>query len=217
VTTAAELVGFIQGFIRTVSSSTHDANASAAVLEMIQLFEMEHEGQPRFIRCVYKTIAEDAELGAHVDAALKAQHEWLRDMAGVFWRLDCAAEAGELQGLEPKARALLRSVVTAIWGPFERGAREPNDLDPHFHGALYTQALVAWMCAWRSGMATDGLVAVVQRCARNLVEWKRTTTIHKDTCRGRVRERLHTEYLQLSHGPIWGSRDADPVWQAFYT
>ena len=53
VTTAAELVGFIQGFIRTVSSSTHDANASAAVLEMIQLFEMEHEGQPSVIRRVY--------------------------------------------------------------------------------------------------------------------------------------------------------------------
>ena len=216
VTTAAELVGFIQGFIRTVSSSTHDANASAAVLETIQLFEMEHEGQPSVIRRVYKMIAEDAELGAQIDAALKAQHEWPRDMAGVFWRLDCAAEAGELKGLEPTARMRLQSVVAAIWRPFERGAREPNELDPHYHGALYTQALVAWLCAWRSGMATDGLVAVVQRCGRNLVEWRRTTKMHKDSCTGRVRERLHTEYLQLSHEPIWGSRDADPVWQAFY-
>ena len=156
------------------------------------------------IRRVYKMIAEDAELGAQIDAALKAQHEWPRDMAGVFWRLDCAAEAGELKGLDPTARVRLQSVVAAIWHPFERGAREPNELDPHYHGALYTQALVAWLCAWRSGMATDGLVAVVQRCGRNLVEWKRTTKMHKDSCTGRVRERLHTEYLQLSHEPIWG-------------
>jgi len=164
------------------------------------------------IRRVYKMIAEDAELGAQIDAALKAQHEWPRDMAGVFWRLDCAAEAGELKGLEPTARMRLQSVVAAIWRPFERGASEPNELDPHYHGAFYKQALVAWLCAWRSGMATDGLVSVVQRCGPEISsEWKRTTKMHKDSCTGRVRERLHTEYLQLSHEPIWGSRDADPV------
>lgn len=213
VTTAAELVGFISDFISTVSSSTGDANASAAVLETIQLFEMEHEGQPAVIKRVYKMIAEDPVLSASIDGALKQGKDWPRDMAGVFWRIHCAAEAHELKGLSAEALQRLRRVVAAIWKPFEQAS--PNDLDPHYHGALYTQALVAWLCAWRSGMATDGLVAVVQRCGRNLVQWKKKTKTHQGDWQ-RVRERIHAEYLTLSHEPIWTSKDKDPVWQNFF-
>lgn len=217
VTTAAELVGFIQSFIRTVASSTGDPNTSAAVLETIQLFEMEHEAEPAVIRRVYKMIAEDDELGRKIDEALKSAQQWPRDMAGVFWRLHCAAEANELRGLSAAARKRLAKVVDAIWRPFERGSGQPHDLDPHFHGALYSQALVAWLCAWRSGMATDGLVGVVQRCGRNLVRWKQTTKQHKANHGWkRVRERIHAEYLALSHEPIWGSREKDIVWAAFF-
>lgn len=212
VTTAAELVGFITEFIQTVSASASDANASAAVLETVQLFEMEHEGQPAVIKRVYRMIAEDASLASRIDLALQTKKgDWLRDMAGVFWRLHAAAEAGELRGLKPADRARLRRVVEAIWKPFDH---QPHELDPHYYGALYTQALVAWLCAWRSGMATAGLVANVQRCGNVLVKWKGATKQHKHDWR-RVRDRLHDEYIMLSHEPIWGSRELDPVWKTF--
>lgn len=174
---------------------------------------MEHEGEPAVLKRVYKMIAEDGALGERFEDALAHRREWPRDMAGVLWRLDAAAEAGELTHLAPSARARLRRVVDAIWRPFEQ--RSPHELDPHYYGALYTQAIVAWLCAWRSGMATDGLVAVVQRCGRALLKWKQTTAQHKYDWQ-RARERLHTEYLTLSHEPVWGGRDRDPVWAAFF-
>ena len=53
----------------------------------------------------------------------------------------------------------------------------------------------------------------------NIIASRSTGARANDSCTGRVRERLHTEYLQLSHESISRARatgDADPVWQAFY-
>ena len=64
-------------------------------------------------------------------------------------------------------------------------------------------------------MAIESLAEGVRRCGRALVRWKGHTKAHKHDWR-RVRERVHTEYLVLSHEPIWGSREQDIVWCAFF-
>lgn len=214
LTTANELVGFLSQISQRIASSTGDPQASAAVLEAIQLFEMEHEGMPSVIKRVYAMVADDTNLAAQLDTAVTNKAEWLRDMAGVFWRLDEAAKAGELRGVSDGAKARLGRVTAAIWGPLE--ASKPKELDPHFYGALYSQALVAWLCARNSGMASEGLAEVVRRCGRVLVRWRQSSPKNQSGHGQRVGERIHAEYLALSHQPVWGSREADPVYAAFF-
>jgi len=137
-------------------------------------------------------------------------------MAGILWRLNSAAVAGELKGIDEPSRSRLHRVVTAIWKPFDGSPKkQPVDLDPHYYGAFYTQALVAWLCAWRAGMATEEPIEVVQRAGRAVVRWKSTTSRNKHDVQ-RVCERMHLEYLALSHEPVWGSREKDIVWKAFF-
>lgn len=212
VTTAESLVGFIEGFLSTVGNraTLGDPNSSAAVMEMVQLFEMEHESSPALIRRVYKMIAEDKNLGAKMQRAVDKRLDWPRDMAGFFFRIHSAAAAGELKGLSGKSSKRLKNVVETIFRPFESSS--PVDLDPHFYGALYSQALVSWLCTWRSGMDTSYMAEIVRRCGRVLVLWKRKR--NKPDWR-RARDRFQVEVFKLSHEPVWGSREKDIVFQTF--
>ena len=90
-----EIVAFISTFVASVESSAADTQASAALLERLQFFEMEHDGQPAVVKRVCGMIATDAALCAKLDSALRAAAEWPRDMAGILLRLDAMAQANE--------------------------------------------------------------------------------------------------------------------------
>ena len=80
---ADEVLGFIGEFTAAVSSGRRDPNTSAALLESLQLFEMEHEAQPQVVARVFKLIAEDAQLEATLrDGLARRGGDWLRDMGG---------------------------------------------------------------------------------------------------------------------------------------
>lgn len=213
MTTATELIGFIQELVRSLNANCHDPNASAALLERVEIFEMELEGQPHVIKRVYRMIVEEASFAALLEASLASSLEWPRDCAGILFRLHAAAEAGELTGLDSRAQARLDSVVSNLWKPFDQN--RPANLDPHFYGALYTQACVAWLCALRTGMSTERLADNIRRAGRSLCRWKATCGRPQHDIR-RTNERMHREYLMLTSEPIYGSQQKDIVYQAFF-
>jgi len=207
-------MAFMQEFLSSVEHASSDANASAALLEELQLFEMQHDGQPTLIKRVFGLIAVDPHLCSKLDGALKGGASWPRDMAGILLRLHAMAEAGELRAVVDSTHAArLSRVVDSVWAQFEGNEKH---MDPHFWGALYSQALVAWLCAWRGGMASaEGLAEAVRRAGRALVRMDQVR--HKsEVVHERVRERLHEDYIALSHVPVWGAQDKDVVYTAFY-
>merc|ERR1712150_407757 len=124
---------------------------------------------------------------------------------------------GEIE-LQRTQKACLQEAVEVILGPFER--ESPIVIDAHFYGALYTQALVPWLSAWRSGAATRTLAALVQRVGKAIVHcYERVpkTREKSNEFRKRIPERMQLEYLEVSHVAIWGARDKDPVWKAFFS
>ena len=214
MTTANELIGFIQELVRGINHNCHDPNASAALLERVEIFEMELESQPQVIKRVYRMVIEEASFSELLDGALAETSDWPRDCAGILLRLDAAAEAGELAGLAPRARDRLANVVeNLLWKPFDQTT--PENLDPHFFGALYTQACVAWLCALRTGMSTERLAENVRRAGRSLCRWKATCGRPQHDIR-RATERMHPEYMMLTSEPIYGSQKKDIVYQAFF-
>ena len=104
--------------------------------------------------------------------------------------------------------------MEVILAPFERTRPEP--LDSHFYGALYEQAVVPWICAARGGGPSGEAAAdIVRRVARAVVHCYAARGRPADM-RRRFRERCHAEYVRLTHGPVWPSEGADPVWTTFF-
>ena len=112
-----------------------------------------------------------------------------------------------------KATARLGAIVEHIFAPFER-TPVPR-LDGHYIGALYMQAVVPWLCAWRAGAKTDALATTVRRAGRAVCHWLKHAPGSKAELRRRVCERLHPDYVTLCSSPVWGGQDKDVVWRAF--
>merc|ERR1712230_306777 len=101
---------------------------------------------------------------------------------------------GEIE-LPSAQKACLKEAIEVILKPFE-GAK-PIALDAHYYGALYTQALVSWLCAWRSGAATETLAMLVQRVGKAVVHCYEQSR-NQSELRRRIPERLQLEYLEMS-------------------
>mmetsp|Transcript_9070 Transcript_9070/g.15545 ORF Transcript_9070/g.15545 Transcript_9070/m.15545 type:complete len:865 (+) Transcript_9070:125-2719(+) len=214
-----ELLALIKNLVDTVSKQTRgsDASARAAIYERWQLFEMEFEAQPAVVRRVAKFIVEHPHFAASLDRGVQRKQEWLRDAAGIVFRFYGMCEDGEIVLPDIHSRRL-KAAIEVILEPFERPS--PVVLDAHFYGALYTQSLVPWPCAWRSGASSRTLLALVQRTGRAVVHCldrvPKNERERRDF-RRRVPERMQFEYIQLARVPVWGSQKADPIWNAFYT
>jgi len=173
---------------------------------------MEHDGQPALIKRIFGMVATDKQLSDKLALALENKQQWPRDMAGVLMRLHAAAAAGELRGMSAAHKTRLDMVVESIWAQFEG---RTQDLDPHYWGAFYSQVLVAWLCAWRSGMSSEALAEAVRRAGRALIAMDAARGKNVGV-RARVRERMHEEYVGLAHVPVWGAQEKDIVHVTFY-
>lgn len=214
-----ELLALIKNLVDTVSKQTRggDANARAAIYERWQLFEMEYEAQPAVIRRVAKLVVEDRNFAATLDKGVQRKEEWLRDAAGIVFRFYGMCEDGEMV-LSDVFSHRLKAAIEVILEPFERAS--PISLDAHYYGALYTQSLVPWLCAWRSGVSSRTLLTLVQRTGRAVVhclERVPQNAMQRRDFRKRIPERMQLEYIQLAHEPVWGSQAKDPIWNTFYT
>jgi len=215
-----EIVGFISDFVTALSSRAktrgHAADECAAILERWQFFEMDHEGHPAVVQRVAKHIVEDPAFGVLLEQAATSRQSWVHESAGIFFRFHGMCKDGELKVSARHAKKL-QDAVDQILSPLEKRTPEapwlPRTGTPL--GALVTQALVAWLCAWRANAATKTLSSIVQRAGIAAVHCYEA---HKQnpTVKAGVRQRIHLEYLALNHVPIWGSQEQDVVWQTFF-
>eukprot|EP00928_Gymnodinium_smaydae_P085088 TRINITY_DN683_c5_g1_i2.p1 TRINITY_DN683_c5_g1~~TRINITY_DN683_c5_g1_i2.p1 ORF type:complete len:974 (-),score=121.29 TRINITY_DN683_c5_g1_i2:100-2994(-) len=206
-----------QQHVQSLAESVAVANRSAQMLERWQLFEMEHDGNPRVVRRVAKLIIE--ELGDELQRATAAKSDWLRDIAGVVFRLHAFVQESEVTVRSDHTSALA-AAVECILAPFEQEVPRDHGYGPwegHYYGHLYNQVLVAWLCAFRSNVADSVLRDITRRVGRGIV---RSATWYeergeKQGIRNFVAEVMHSEYILLSHEPCWGSQKDDIVWQTF--
>ena len=217
-----ELLRFISSFAQCVrsSSAAPDPNVSAALLEQVQLFEMEHEASPRTVARVFKLLAEDATFARTLDRAIGARAEWLKDMAGVVLRLHAMACDGELPQLGAKHTARLAAAVECIFRPFEGKVGAGTALghgggNGHYYGALYMQCAVPFLCAWRAGTKTDTLRALTLRAGKAIDRCFEAEGQPAEV-RAKVAERAHREYVVLVSAPVWGAQDNDPILKTFF-
>lgn len=226
-----EFLGFIAEFTKNVHRNSAEqqdarsmqeyvaaANRSAQLLEHWQLFEMQHDGNARLVCRVAKLVVD--ELAAELQGAVASRScDFLRDIAGVVFRLHALIKAGEVKASADQAQ-VFADAVECIFNPFERPVPLDYHCGPfegHFYGNLYNQALVAWLCAYRSGAADTVLRECVRRVGRGIVRCARwyEDRGEKQGLRDFAAEVMHREYILLSHVPCWGSENDDEVWQTF--
>lgn len=215
-----EILAFISDFVKSLSSQAktrgHAAHECAALFEMWQFFEMQYEGQPGVIQRVAKMIVEDAVFGVLLEQAATTRQSWVHESAGIFFRFHGMYADGELKIGEAHGR-LLEQAVEQILSPLEKSPPQASFLPRTGTplGAVVTQALVAWLCAWRADAATRTLRSTVRRAGLAAVHCYEAYNRNPTIAVG-ARERIHLEYLSLNHVPIWGSQEQDVVWQAFF-
>merc|ERR1711904_618831 len=161
-------------------------------------------------------IVEDPAFGVLLDQAATSGQGWVHESAGIFFRFHGMCKDGELKVSARHAKKL-QDAVDQILSPLEKRRPEapwlPRTGTPL--GALVTQALVAWLCAWRANVATRTLQNIVRRAGLAAVHCYEAHNRNPALKKG-ARERIHLEYLTLSHVPMWGSEDEDVVWKAFF-
>jgi len=194
------------------AAKSQDPDRRASVFESWAVVEMIHGDRPAGIRLLAKLVAEDAAFAALLRQAVASKSDWLRDTAGLVFRLHGMHADGEL-GDDCAGVLCLAEAVEVILEPFER--KTPVMIFGHFYGALYTQVVVAWLSASQTKtMATAALLKLAKRVGCAIVNcYERLPS--KPAMKQVVKERMHPEYPALSSA-IWGSRDADAVWRTFF-
>uniref|UniRef100_A0A7S1HBD3 RING-type domain-containing protein n=1 Tax=Hemiselmis andersenii TaxID=464988 RepID=A0A7S1HBD3_HEMAN len=207
---ADEMTKFIKNAIATIN---HQQNLSpdeaAAIMEQWQMLEMMLQGQQTAIRRVAKLVVEHNDFKASILKGTAGKCRWLRDMAGVVFRLDSMYKDGELKVSAANGK-MLANAVEAIMSPIEGCSAEK--LDPHFYGALYSQAVCPWLCAWRGEASTATAAEHVRRVGRAIAYGVKKHNVDRE----RVKDRLVDDYVMMAHEPVWGGQQRDALYQALY-
>ena len=174
-----------------------------------------------------------ADFVASITKGTSGKRRWLRDMAGVVFRLDSMYKDGELKVSAARGKMLadaVEALMTPIEGPnaqklgawtliafclqtFQSASLTLDArAEPHFYGALYTQALTPWLCAWRGGASTRTAAEHVRRVGRSIAHGIKKHRINKKE----ITQRLVADYVMLSHEPVWGGQQSDVLYQAVY-
>lgn len=216
------ILTFVSVFVDTVavhtaaeeSDATRDARA--AVLEQWQAFELEFEVNPRVVISVAQLLIGDDGFIKRLKRGVGEKSVWLRDTAGIIFRLHGMCQDGQLQSVGEQVMLLLRNAVEIILEPFELVSHH-RPLNGTFYGSLYMQAVVPWACSYRSGNgnASNTLTCIVKRIGVALTA-RHVASGKSNLFRQQVQENIHDEYLQLTHLPVWGSREEDLVWNVLY-
>ena len=86
----------------------------------------------------------------------------LRDTSGILFRLHALVEDGEVQ-IGERHRFLLRDAVESVLAPFEGERAKSHSIDGHFVGAMYMQAVTAYLSASSNATSTTALCSLVRR------------------------------------------------------
>eukprot|EP00164_Ancoracysta_twista_P009380 GFYU01013872.1.p1 GENE.GFYU01013872.1~~GFYU01013872.1.p1 ORF type:complete len:265 (-),score=31.82 GFYU01013872.1:67-861(-) len=209
--TSNSFAEFLEEFVQNWARNHKHHDVAAAVLEQWQLFEMSATN-PASVRRVLHQVATHPRV---VQCLLRSNEaiSWKRDAAGVVFRIHGAVADGEIQ-VPDDLRKGLQDSVEQIMMPFEHPQSVHPPLPAHFHGALYTQAVVAVMSAQTSGSSTTTLCELARRVGYAIATVASTLPAQ---WRVEVKQRMHAAYVREVSSLVWDILGEDAVLQTFYS
>jgi hypothetical protein len=208
---------FIHDFIHMLQNIDYnDANLMAAAFEEWQVYELTISESPAMTRQAAHMMITDEYFQQQLRDGVTNRSGWLRDAAGIFFRLYGMFVDGELSISEELGEVLTASIAVVLT-PFEDEHR-PVQLHGHYYGALYQQILTAWSCALSSGTSTVTLAQLIKRVGKAVAHCYR---IHGKTrhsqreLQSAMRERLQRDVVEMAKQRVW-QREADVIWTLLY-
>lgn len=209
---AANIVAYI-------TSGNTDPTYLASSIEEWQLFETTNDWEPEVIGRTASLVLRDPRFEAFLRRGVEQRLEYLRDSAGLIFRLySLYIHDDQLADLPRQTSADLAASLGVILEEIEKD--NPPDIHGHNLGALYQQALSAWVCAFGSGKMDEvngTLKTLVRRVGHALIGYLRSksSASMKAKLRAEFKERIFPDILLLAQEPIWGSAEEDIVWQHY--
>ena len=191
------------------TTGTSDPHALAALWEHWQFFEMEYSGRQGVVERVGKMVVEDKVFNQTLRKGVRQRAAWMRDAAGVIFRLHSLASCGGLS-IRTGDRELLDKCRGSILETLET-----MECNGHHLGAAYSQALAPWLSASQGGGRGEvPMMLTVKDVGKAIVKnWVRHG--RPGNARREVRERVIMQYMQEARVRVWGGEDE--VWEAFYS
>lgn len=212
VTLKDEMLNKIKNLILDVQEKSveGDPNSLAAILESWQFFELEYESNPRVIHRVCTMIMKDDDFKNLLQDGITLKLPWMRDGAGLFFRLYGLSLDGHLE-ISDSEKALLKDCYETILASL-RTVKSQG----HYYGALYTQVMVPFVCAYRSGQESDNLKNIVKTVGNAVVDLYLEQIVFYPDLKWQIPQRIENLYMNIVTTNVWGGTSEDPIWKAFY-
>jgi len=210
-----DILACIEDFVQQVKakSSNGDPNELAALLERWQFFEMEYGDNPRVIYRVAMLVLRDPEFMGMLRSGVQSKMPWMRDAAGIIFRLYSLSMEGKLV-VTCDEQSLLNDCYRTI---MDLAVASEIQTEGHFHGALYTQAMVPYICALQAGQSTQQLEMIVKEVGNLITSHYENNKHFQPDLRTTIPERIIEQYMSIVTANIWGGEENDPVWRTFYS
>mmetsp|Transcript_1193 Transcript_1193/g.1428 ORF Transcript_1193/g.1428 Transcript_1193/m.1428 type:complete len:289 (+) Transcript_1193:35-901(+) len=197
--------------IKTRSNQDSHPDHLASFLERWELLEMEYESNPRVLCRIAKIVVQDDELKTHLRHGIEMKSGWLRDAAGIFFRLHSMSAAGSLN-ISDDEKSLLKEAYETIITKIV-----PNmEVSGHHYGALYSQAAVPCISAMRSGVGKAEMNEIVKSVGNLIIKlYEKHRRFHLDLGIA-IPERMIESYVKVLTEEVWGGEINDPIFLAFY-
>lgn len=209
-----DIMPFVDKFVNLMVIKHHNPDSFAAIFEEWQVFELENISTPDQIYQTAKYLLIDSQFIERINQSINENScTWFRDAAGIFFRL-YGMYLDKLIRVQEAIGKKLAFIVDSIIRPLE--SPHPAYYHPHFYGALYQQALSAWSCSKECDInysnTRSSSTSIVRRVGMAIYN-----CYHQNSqCQSEIHlmfERIHKEYIQMSHNDIWGGEEADIIWK----
>ena len=210
---------FAETMVKYFTSGKTDANYMASAIEEWQMFETMSELSPQAIERAADLLLRSPKFESYFCHAVESRSEWLRDAAGICFRLYSLYTHSDLLATLPiRISACLAESLEPIFAGIEQD--KPKELHGHVMGALYQQVLSAWLCAYSSGKlveANGALKMLVRRVGHAITTYfrRKGSQLAKVKLRSEFKERVYLDVMQLAQEPVWGCAAGDIVWEHY--
>ena len=141
------VLDFLDGIKKNIGIA-HNPDTLADLMSQWQIYEVTRSNSDVILFA--RDMVEDVAMCAHLDRCIRSNPPFLRDSFGLWLRFYAMAKEGELK-LSPEHFQRLEKAVQVGMKCFASNGGGA----PQHGGAMYTQAVVALLCASQNGMGTN--------------------------------------------------------------
>ena len=141
------MLDFLDGIKKNIGIA-HKPDTLADLMSQWQIYEVTRSNSDVILFA--RDMVEDVAMCAHLDRCIRSNPPFLRDSFGLWLRFYAMAKEGELK-LSPEHFQRLEKAVQVGMKCFASNGGGA----PQHGGAMYTQAVVALLCASQNGMGTN--------------------------------------------------------------